>query len=69
MAKTTSRRSSGAATHDYECDEPGCGFTSTGWETKTLKDARARSHKIEHEQGEVMLELADFRDFHSSKGH
>jgi hypothetical protein len=67
MARTTARSS--ADTHDYECPDPGCGFVSAGWETKAMRDARGRSHKIEHEQGEAMLELADFRKFHASKGH
>lgn len=45
--------------HDFVCSE--CGFTSSGWPTKTARDQRGRQHKAEHESGEPMPELAEFR--------
>jgi hypothetical protein len=48
---------------DFTCPAPDgvCTFTSTGWPTKKLADARGRQHLDEHETGQVMPELHDFR--------
>lgn len=61
MARRTPS-SSTPQTHDVECDEPGCGFTSTGWATKRERDERAKQHRYEHSEGVVMPELAEFRE-------
>lgn len=53
-----------ATTHDFKCKEPGCDFVSTGWRTKTLAGQRGADHKREHESGEPMAELGDFRKAH-----
>ena len=51
--------------YDFECKElvgaEPCGFKSSGWDTKKLRDKRAKQHLEEHETGEPMQELADFR--------
>lgn len=46
---------------DYECPVEGCGFVSRGWPSKSAAAERGRQHKAEHETGEPMPELADFR--------
>ena len=48
-------------TYDYECDEKDCPFVSTGWSNAKLRDKRAIQHKKEHEDGEPMQELHEFR--------
>lgn len=44
--------------YDAQC---ACGFTSTGWALKKHATARLEEHKAEHETGEAMRELHDFR--------
>lgn len=46
-------------TFDFECSE--CPFASTGWATKELRDLRKKQHLDEHETGEPMQELHEFR--------
>lgn len=46
-------------TYDAEC---ACGFTSAGWPQRKLAAARVDEHAAEHETGEPMRELVDFRD-------
>lgn len=41
----------------FECE---CGFSSSGWEKKKMRDERAKQHLAEHEHGAVMPELAEF---------
>lgn len=45
-------------TYDAEC---ACGFTSTGWALKKHATERIDAHTAEHESGEAMQELHDFR--------
>jgi hypothetical protein len=45
-------------TYDAEC---ACGFTSSGWALKKHATERIDAHRAEHETGEVMSELHDFR--------
>lgn len=44
--------------YDFEC---ACGFTSTGWAQKKQATARGAEHTAEHETGEPMRELVEFR--------
>ena len=44
--------------YDAQC---ACGFSSTGWALKKYADARIAEHTAEHESGEPMRELHDFR--------
>lgn len=46
--------------YDFECKK--CEFKSSGWTSATLRDRRAVQHMEEHETGEPMQELADFRN-------
>jgi len=48
---------------DFKCKicPPETAFESTGWKTKKLRDARAAQHMEEHETGEPMQELHEFR--------
>ena len=41
--------------------ECACGFTSSGWALKKHAQARIDEHTAEHESGEPMRELQDFR--------
>jgi hypothetical protein len=47
--------------YGFECPRPGCGFRSDGWRLKKHSVARAKQHDEEHETGEPMPELADFK--------
>lgn len=46
---------------DYKCSIPGCGWTSTGWESKKVADARGAQHEAEHKTSKPMPELHEFR--------
>jgi hypothetical protein len=46
-------------TYDFECDK--CPFKSTGWTKANWRDKRAVQHMEEHETGEPMQELGEFR--------
>jgi hypothetical protein len=67
----TSRDQEGVAVYDFRCPYPnGCGqegsdghvsFQSTGWHDHDHAAARARQHLDEHESGEAMPSLHEFR--------
>ena len=61
MAVTQTDFTEADQSHGFHCQ---CGFVSTGWPTKTVRDARKREHKDEHATGEPMSEIVDFRDQH-----
>lgn len=44
--------------YDGQC---ACGFTSSGWGLKKHAQARIDEHAAEHDSGEPMRELQDFR--------
>ena len=46
-----------------QCANP-CGFKTVGWPTKKLAEARIAEHATEHDTGEPMRELQDFRTDH-----
>ena len=46
-------------TFDFECDK--CPFKSTGWPKANIRDRRAVQHYEEHDTGEPMQELGEFR--------
>ena len=48
-------------TYDFNCEVPNCGFQSEGWPTQELADLRGSEHMQEHEDGEPMRELDEFR--------
>lgn len=45
-------------TYDAQCE---CGFTSSAWAVKKHAQARIDEHQAEHETGEPVRELYDFR--------
>ena len=45
----------------FACDVPGCKFTSSGWDNDEQAAARGAEHQREHETGELMTSLEDFR--------
>jgi hypothetical protein len=55
-----------AKTYDFKCEEVtefgSCGFESTGWKSESLRDARGEEHLEEHETGEPMREIHEFRE-------
>ncbi|MCA1570783.1 MAG: DUF4192 domain-containing protein [Chloroflexi bacterium] len=54
----------------YTCSRPfGCGadgvpFNSSGWPSKAIATARGEQHEAEHEKGEPMPSLEEFRTAH-----
>lgn len=57
----------------YECpgvDGDPCGpFTSAGWPTKAVAEARGEHHAAEHADGTLMPSLDDFRTEHGLVPH
>lgn len=53
------------------CGDPNTGqpFHSSGWPTKDVANARGAQHLNEHENGEPMPELAEFRAEHGLVAH
>jgi hypothetical protein len=53
------------------CGDPGSGrpFHSSGWPTKATATARGEQHLAEHETGEPMPSLEDFRAEHGLVAH
>lgn len=60
MATTYKTRvvKNGGDSYDAQC---ACGFTSSGWTLKKHAQERIDAHQAEHESGEAMQELHDFR--------
>lgn len=52
------RDGDGTRSYDGQC---ACGFTSTGWPQKKIAASRIDEHTAEHESGEPMRELVEFR--------
>ena len=45
----------------FACDVPGCEFTSSGWDNDEQAAARGVQHQNEHDTGELMQSLEEFR--------
>lgn len=56
---------------DSPCGDPNTGqpFVSSGWPTKKVAEARGLQHIDEHEGGDPMPELAEFRAEHGLVPH
>jgi hypothetical protein len=60
MADTQTRAVKTSDGWTGQCAQP-CGFLTSGWPTKALATERIGQHAAEHDTGEPMPELEEFR--------